>query len=438
MAEKILVVDDDLSVCRSLQEVFHANGFLASYAINPSHTLELLKTERFDLAIIDVRMPQIDGIDLLRLIKRENHDIPIIIISGHGTVDLAVAAMKLGAVNFYTKPINLNNLLSEIRQICALLRNRSVSPGNPQIVTQNSRMRKLLDIVEKVAPTKATVLITGESGTGKELVAEAIHRYSQRSGSPFIRLNCAAIPELLLESELFGHEKGAFTDAKTQRIGKFEQAAGGSIFLDEIGDMTYQTQGKLLRVLQERTLTRLGGSREIGVDCRFIAATNKDLEKLTSQGVFRQDLYYRLSVVTIQLPPLRERRDDILLLADHFLSEFCRLYGKEIAGFSEEVRSFLAAHSWPGNVRELKNFVERTVIFTDSRIVDIRSLPEQYRSISEKHAPQSLKEKQNELTREFILEALQQSKGVKSKAADLLKVDRKTLYNRLRKLNWGR
>lgn len=436
MASKILIVDDDLSICRSLKEVLEENGFQANYSQTPLNIAESITCESVDLVLLDIRMPQMGGIDLLEIIRKKNKDIPVIIISGYATVDIAVAAMKHGAINFFTKPIDLPKLLAEMHTICMSTRDGSfTSHIGEKVITRNSRMQEFMNLAEKAAPTDATVLIVGESGTGKELVADTIHRKSRRSRGAFVKVNCAAIPEYLLESEFFGYEKGAFTDAKTRKQGKFEMAAGGSIFLDEIGDMSYNLQAKLLRFLQEKRFTRIGGSEQIEADCRIIAATNKNLEEQIKIGAFREDLYYRLSVITFQIPPLRERKDDILPLAEYFLSHFCQLYGKHLPDFSDKIVAFMLNHSWPGNVRELKNFVERTVIFTDDNSMDYGNMPEQYKPVGENGEIVSLRDKESEVSKEIIREALHRSKGNKTRAADLLKIDRKTLYNRLRKLN---
>ena len=435
MSFTILIVDDDLSVCRSLKEVLEEDGFKAIYSLSPLNIASTIAKERIDLMLLDIRMPEIGGIDVLKLAKTENYDVPVIIISGHATVDIAVSAMKLGASNLFTKPIDLPRLLSEVRSICMSKKSNELALNKPRIVTRNRRMQEIMNRVEKAAPTDAAVLIVGESGTGKELIADAIHQKSRRGKNSFVKINCAAIPEALLESEFFGHEKGAFTDAKSMRRGKFELAAGGSVFLDEIGDMSYSTQAKLLRVLQEKSFTRVGGSEQIEADCRIVAATNKNLEELIAKGVFREDLYYRLSVVVFTVPPLRERRDEILPLAEYYLSRFCSTYGKQITGFSNELVSFMTQHSWPGNIRELRNFVEHAVIFTNEELLSELAIPEQYKSVCKDGSLPSLRDKEDEILKRLILEALHRSKGKKTVAADLLKIDRKTLYNRLKRLH---
>ncbi len=304
------------------------------------------------------------------------------------------------------------------------------------IVTGNAKMGEVLNLAEKAAPTEASVLIIGESGTGKELIADLLHHASKRKHNAYIKVNCAAIPDNLLESEMFGHEKGAFTDAQSQQKGKIELADGGTIFFDEIGDMSLQTQAKMLRVLQEKHFTRLGGSVPIRADFRIIAATNKSIGAMITQGTFREDLYYRLSVITLDLPPLRERREDIVPLALHFIGEFNHVYGKNVLGISERVTETLEEHSWPGNVRELKNIIERAVIFCETDLIEPRDLPEQYRIVDRSAAGfEAIKEFSTEKARAVIREALRQTNGIKGEAARLLRITRKTLYNRMKKLN---
>lgn len=433
----VLIVDDELEVCLSLGEVLRTKGYGTVEVSDPREVLPLLGRERVDLVVMDVRMPSIGGIDLLRLIRERYAALPIIMISGYASIENAVRAMKYGALNFYAKPIQLEELLREIRHVEGSA-HLKVSAAEPeQIVSNDPRMIAVLALVAKAAPTEASVIITGESGTGKELVADLLHHGSRRSGAAYIKVNCAAIPDALLESEMFGHEKGAFTDAGAQQKGKIELADGGTIFFDEIGDMSLSTQAKMLRVLQEKRFTRLGGSQPIKADFRIIAATNRDLEEMIREGSFREDLYYRLSVITLHLPPLRERRFDILPLAHQFRERFSEVYAKEVTGFSERVAGVLERHSWPGNVRELKNIIERAVIFSDGPTIDLDDLPEQYRIVD--RAAASLNEQLAEVAtasaRAVILEALKRSGGQKGEAARLLNVTRKTLYNRMKRLN---
>jgi len=432
----ILIVDDEREVCLSLAEVLQSKGYQTLHEDNPLKVLALLGRESIDLILMDVRMPVLGGIDLLKIIRKTHPLLPVIMISGYASVESAVRAMKYGALNFFAKPVQLSELLQEIHHLERSVRIKRPVSRTDTIVTGNAKMGEVLSLVEKAAPTEASVIVIGESGTGKELVADLLHHASKRNHNAYIKVNCAAIPDSLLESEMFGHEKGAFTDAQSQQKGKIELADGGTIFFDEIGDMSLQTQAKMLRVLQEKHFTRLGGSVLIRADFRIIAATNKSVEGMIAQGSFREDLYYRLSVITLKLPPLRERREDIVPLALHFMGEFNHVYGKNALGISDRVTETLEKHSWPGNVRELKNIIERAVIFCETDLIEPRDLPEQYRIVDQSAAGfEALKEFSTEKARAVIREALRQTNGIKGEAARLLKVTRKTLYNRMKRLN---
>ena len=433
----ILIVDDESEVCLSLAEVLQSKGYQTLHEDNPLKVLALLGQESVDLILMDVRMPVLGGIDLLKIIRKTHPLLPVIMISGYASVESAVRAMKYGALNFFAKPVQLSELLQEIHHLERSVRiKRPVMTSTDTIVTGNAKMEEVLSLVEKAAPTEASVIVIGESGTGKELIADLLHHASKRNHNAYIKVNCAAIPDNLLESEMFGHEKGAFTDAQSQQKGKIELADGGTIFFDEIGDMSLQTQAKMLRVLQEKHFTRLGGSVPIRADFRIIAATNKSIEGMIAQGTFREDLYYRLSVIMLKLPPLRERREDIVPLALHFMGEFNNVYGKNVLGISDRVTETLEEHSWPGNVRELKNIIERAVIFCETDLIEPRDLPEQYRIVDRSAAGfEAIKEFSTEKARAVIREALRQTNGIKGEAARLLKITRKTLYNRMKKLN---
>jgi two-component system, NtrC family, response regulator AtoC len=437
MSKNVLIVDDEIEICLSLKELLEANNYSALYTTEPERALELLQNNRVDLVLVDIRMPKLGGIDLLKLIKSRFSSIPVIIISGHATIDTAVKAMKYGACNLFTKPIEFEALLHEIQNLLSTEAVKDRMPKADKLISQSSEIRKLLDLVHKAAPTDATVLITGESGTGKELIANTLHSLSPRNDMPYVKVNCAAIPETLLESEIFGHEKGAFTDAKTTKKGLFETAHGGTLFLDEIGDMSLNTQAKMLRILQEQQFTRVGGREPIRADCRLVAATNKDLTASINRGGFREDLFYRLSVIHLELPPLRDRREDIIPLAEYFLSFFNQVYRKDIQKISPEVRSLLERHSWPGNIRELKNFIERSVIFSSGSEIDISIIPDQYKFFNStgKIDTGDFAEQYENKGKEIILEALKKSNWVKQDAARLLRIDRKTLYNRMKKFN---
>ncbi len=436
MSFTILIVDDEREVCLSLGEVLRSKGYMTLHEDEPLKVLSLLEREKVDVILMDVRMPALGGIDLLKTIRKTRPLVPVIMISGYASVESTVKAMKYGALNYFAKPVQLPELLREIRHVESSVRIKRPIPDAQTIVTQNWRMDEVLRLTEKAAPTEASVIVLGESGTGKELVADLLHHASKRKHKSLIKVNCAAIPDNLLENEMFGHEKGAFTDAQSQQKGKIELADGGTIFFDEIGDMSLQTQAKMLRVVQQKHFTRLGGSVPISVDFRIIAATNKNIEEMIAQGNFREDLYYRLSVITLKLPALRDRKEDILPLALHFAREFNQAYGKRVLGISESVSGMLGEHTWPGNVRELKNIMERAVIFCETELIEPRDLPEQYRTVNRRaDGFEAIREFSSEKARSVIREALLQTNGIKGEAARLLKITRKTLYNRMKRLN---
>ncbi len=428
----VLVVDDEREMCVSLSEILTSYGFQSLFTTDPLTVPALLETKRVDLIVMDIRMPPLRGIDLLKRVQ--GRDIPVIMITGYPSVETAVESMRYGALNVYVKPLKIKSLVAEIERIRDSRARAGSGGGETPIVSGTRSMHRVLDEVERVAPTDAPVLISGESGTGKELVAGAIHRGSRRRAAPFVRINCASIPDTLLESEMFGHEKGAFTDAVQRHVGKLELADRGTLFFDEIGDMSLGTQPKLLRVLQDGEFQRLGGVETLCTDTRVIAATNRDIGRMLAEKLFREDLYYRLSVVTIHLPPLRERKEDIDLLLRHFLEVFNRTYAKAIRGVSEPVKDVLYRHDWPGNVRELRNCLERAVIFCDGPTIGEEHLPAQYLKIRDRGLPEPPEAVYERLTRERIAEALARSYGEKQKAAKLLQISRKTLYNRMKKL----
>ena len=423
-------------MCLSLSELLSREGYETSYAADPRAVSNLVKENSFDLLIMDVKMPYMGGLDVLREIKQEASSVPVIMITGYPSVENAICAMRYGALNFYTKPIAIRPLLNEIRQLFDTQNGvrSDVVEEKTTLHTADPSMKQLIANIKKAAPTDVPVIITGESGTGKEHVANMLHKYSTRSAGPFIKVNCAAIPDNLLESELFGHEKGAFTDASHFREGKFELSDGGTIFLDEIGDMSPSTQAKMLRVLEEKKFERLGSNRVRSTNTRIISATNRRVDELLKEKDFREDLYYRLSVVTIDLIPLRERRQDIMLLARYFLSYFNRMYEKDITAFSGDVNRVLMSHKWPGNVRELKNCIQRAVIFCETDTIETKDLPAQYSRIEPNVSSHDFKELYESLSREMILDALERAGGNRQQAADLLNVHRKTLYNKMKKL----
>ncbi len=372
---KILIIDDEKTIRATLREILEYEKYEVDEAADGQEGLMKIKENNYDLALCDVKMPKMDGIELLKNVQKLGKDIQMIMISAHGNIETAVEAVKKGAYDFIEKPPDLNRLLITIRN--ALDKSTLVTETKVlhkkisrayDIIGESEAIKTVKETIEKVAPTEARVLITGENGTGKELVARWLHMKSARSNKPFVEVNCAAIPSELIESELFGHEKGSFTSAIKQRIGKFEQANGGTLFLDEIGDMSASAQAKVLRALQENKITRVGGTKPIRVDVRIIAATNKDIKKEIAENRFREDLYHRISVILINVPPLRERTSDIPLLIDWFLDDIAREYGTQKKKFSPEALEVMKTYSWTGNVRELRNVTERLVIMAGDTI----------------------------------------------------------------------
>lgn len=435
----ILIVDDELEICRSLEELLHECGYSVYTTTKPNEALDILASHPIDLAMLDIKMPQMDGLKLLQLIKQDSHDIPVIMITGYPSFKSAVTAMRFGAVNIFTKPIKFADLHTEIKTILGAKQQQArKAVVHPEEIppSKSPAMQKLMLDIPKMASTDAPIIINGESGTGKELIANLIHRKSMRRNQKIIKINCAAIPESLMEVELFGCVAGAFTDAKVGRAGKFEIADKGTLFLDEIGDMSITVQAKILRVLQEQEFERIGSSTVIKTDTRIIAATNKDIPLLIKQGLFREDLYYRLSVVEIELPPLRQRKEDIEGLSLYFLRTFATLYNRPITNFSTNASQILNSLEWPGNIRELKNTIERAVIFCEGNSIEETDFPAQYGRAVKPHINliSPYEQAVEDLDRERILEALRRSDGSKSRAADLLQMHRKTLYNKMKRL----
>ena len=371
---RILIIDDEAPIRRVLRDILENESYQVEDAATGMEALQLIKDQDYDAVFCDIKMPEMDGIETLEAIRKES-DVPVIMLSGHGTIETAVEAIKKGAFDFIPKPPDLNRLLITLRNA---LEKKNLTTENKvlkkavklqsQMIGESEPMLAVKDMIEKVAPTNARVLITGENGTGKELVARQLHEFSPRNRSPFIEVNCAAIPSELIESQLFGHEKGAFTSAIKQRKGDFELADGGTLFLDEIGDMSLSAQAKVLRALQENKITRVGGEKEIPVDVRILAATNKNLKAEIEKGNFREDLYHRLSVIVIQVPPLRERKDDIPLLVESFAATIAQNMGKATPTFSPEAVEALKNFQWTGNIRELHNIVERLIILCENTI----------------------------------------------------------------------
>lgn len=447
---KILVIDDDESLRRVLEYNLAQEGYAVLTASSGEQGLDLLKKEGADLVVTDVRMPGMDGLQVLEGVRKVDPNVQVIILTAFGTIEMAVETMKAGAFHYISKPFNRDELKLTIKKALQLkeLERENVKLREElkerarldAIIAVSPPMAQVLELVIRVAPTETTVLILGESGTGKELIARAIHGGSSRANGPFVAVNCAAIPETLLESELFGHVKGAFTGAIRDRVGKFEAAEGGTIFLDEIGEMRSDLQVKILRVLEERTLERVGDNKLISVDVRVLAATNKDLSKAIQAGEFREDLYYRLNVVPLLIPPLRERREDIRPLAQHFLK---RLGASPRLTIAPEAFRALESYDWPGNVRELENALERAMIFHRGDLISLADLPEAIRAPKAKEAalPVSLPEaglSLEEVEKELILRALQKHDWNQSRAARYLGITRHTLLYRIEKHNIAR
>jgi DNA-binding NtrC family response regulator len=455
--ESVLVVDDAPEIRSSMAEILKNEGFAVDAASDGQEATDKLGSRFYDIVLTDLSMPRKDGMHVLHFVNEHSPETICIIITGFGTIQSAVEAMRIGAFDYLTKPVKAQEVLVVIdkalevrglrRENKSLRQELRNAYGFDRIVGTSQPMQKVFTLIKKVADTDSTVLIAGESGTGKELIAHALHDASQRKEKPFIPVNCAAIPEELLESELFGHEKGAFTHAIRTRIGRFELADKGTIFLDEIGEMSPALQVKLLRVIQERQFERVGGVRTIQVNIRIIAATNVNLEEMVREGRFREDLYYRLNVIPIHVPPLRERRSDIPLLIEHFLKSFCRNLRTSVEGIDEEANKCLMAYDWPGNVRELENMIERLVILANGPTIRMQDLPERIASMrhgaSERAGglailPEegfSLSMAVEKFEKNLILQALERTEGVKNRAAKLLQMNRTTLIEKMKKQN---
>ncbi len=449
MTATILVIEDKKTLNHFVQEDLRDAGYETLGALKGYEGLELMRTHDVDLIILDQKLPDTDGIHVLEVVREEEPDIPVIIVTGYGEISCAVQAMKLGAYDYLSKPYNLEELRlivakalesSSMRREIRRLRRQSLDdPSRTWIVGETEHMRAIARLVARVAPTNASVLIQGESGTGKEIVANEIHQQSERADMPFVALNCAAIPDQLLESELFGHETGAFTGARKQKKGLIETASGGTLFLDEITGMKAEMQTKLLRVLETRMLRRVGGTNDIHVDIRIIAASNQDLVKAIQESHFREDLYYRLGVVTINLPPLRERIVDLPRFAAVFLNEFNKSIGRNILGISADAMAILKGYHWPGNIRELRNVMERAVILCDGGELQPQHLPAEIAARKpRKERPQkglTLKEEVAAFEADLVRRAMDTARGTQTKAAKLLGISRDELRYRLRKYN---
>ncbi|MBN2092256.1 sigma-54-dependent Fis family transcriptional regulator [candidate division KSB1 bacterium] len=437
----ILIVDDELSVRTSLSKWFIEDGFVTQVAENGTEAIKRLQEQHYDLALVDIKMPGMDGITLQRKIKEVAPQTSIIIMTAYASVETAIEALKLGAYDYVTKPFDPDDLSRLVKNA---LKQKDLTEENIQlkekiselnlfseIIGESEEITHVLELVQMVAETDSTVLIRGESGTGKELVARAIHSQSKQRFFPIVAVNCGSIPETLLESELFGHEKGAFTGAHYRRKGKLELANNGTLFLDEIGDITPKMQVDLLRVLETKRFTRLGGTEEIQVEFRLICATNKNLEKLVEQEKFREDLYYRINVFSIVVPPLRERRADILPLVQHFIEKYARAMNKPLKNISSEAETRLLSYPWPGNVRELENAIERAMVVGKTMTIQIEDLP--FQDANRLSPTYSTALTLEEIEREHIQKVIKESNGNVSRAANLLGIDRVTLYSKIKK-----
>ena len=444
----ILIIDDEKNIREGLGAAFEMEGYEVRLASNGKEGLDCIAKGDIDLVITDLRMDGISGEEVLRRVTTETPGIPVIVLTGHGSIDAAVDAMRNGAYDFLTKPLNLDRLSMLAKRA---LERRELSLQHTQLkaevssahtldnmIGKSGEMQKVFTLIKKVAPTKASVLITGESGVGKELVADAIHNLSPRSAHEMIKVHCAALSETLLESELFGHEKGAYTGAEKMQKGRFELAHESTIFLDEIGEVNASVQVKLLRVLQDHKIIRVGGEKTIDIDVRVIAATNRDMEKEVKEGRFREDLYYRLNVVHIAVPPLRERRDDIPLLLNAFLKEYAKENGKNVTGIDNRARALLYKYDWPGNIRELRNCIESAVVMCGGNEITPEDLPP---TVSASIAAPSITipvgTTLDDAEKAIICENLAANKGNKSKTADILGIGRKTLHRKLQEYGVG-
>jgi two-component system response regulator HydG len=446
-AGRVLVVDDDRSLCDTLADALGKRGFWVECRTTPGEALEVLRGADWDVVVTDLRMGAASGLDLCARVVAEWPDIPVIVVTAFGTLDTAIGAIRAGAYDFITKPIEIDALAVGIERAIERRRLRvevgqlrravgTMSGRFGKLLGASDAMRSVYDLLERIVDSSATVLVTGESGTGKEVVARALHDCGPRRSKPFVAVNCSAVPEALLESELFGHARGAFTDARAPRTGLFVQANAGTLLLDEIGDMPLALQPKLLRALQERTLRPVGGDTEVPFDVRIVATTNRDLRALIDDNRFREDLYFRINVIHVALPPLRARGGDVLLLAQHFIDVHAARAGKTVTGISPAAAERLLAYPWPGNVRELQNSIERAIALTRRSEIQVEDLPETVRSFERSHVLVAADDPSElvalaEVERRYVLRVVEAAGGNKSLAAQILGITRKTLYRKL-------
>ena len=443
--KSVLIIDDEKEICESIKMILEYEGYNVDYSVKASEGLNKLEAIPFSALLLDIQMPEMNGFEVLKKIKESNNKVSVIIISAHGSVENAIKATRLGAFDFIEKPIDRDKLLISIRnaveQSNLLLENEDIKKnylGDGKILGKSKAIHQILELIDKVAPLDTRVMISGENGTGKELVARAIHSKSNRKDKPFVEVNCAAIPNELIESELFGHEKGSFTGAVQQRIGKFELANKGIIFLDEVGDMSMQAQAKVLRAIEDSKIERVGGSKTIDVDVRIISATNKNLKEEIEKGNFREDLFHRLNVIPVNIPSLKERQEDIPILVESFVSDITAKHKKPPVIFNEEAIKFLQTQKWSGNVRELRNFVERVIIIVDKREIERKDVESLFPGgkasmkdiLSESNSFQEFKEKAE---RAFIIKQLNANDWNISKTAEVLDIQRSHLYNKMKK-----
>lgn len=447
MKTKILVVDDEIDTRELMQELFESKGYKSDTAKNGLDALNKIRESEPDIVISDIRMPEMDGMQLLEILSKSYSHIPVMMVTAHGTIETAVEAMKMGAKDYILKPLSLDEILIKVENIAQMrnlireneyLRKKLESRFDfKNIIGKSEKITHLFSMIRDIAPTNTTVLIQGENGTGKELIANAIHFNSANVKKPFIKLNCGVLAESLLESELFGHVKGAFTGAIKDKIGRFELANGGTLFMDEIGDISPNMQVKLLRVLQEGEFERVGGTETLKVDVRIVAATNKILEDEIKSNNFRQDLYYRLNVIPIHVPALRERNDDIKLLVEHFLAKFNAIYNKNICALDDKIMQVLEEYDWPGNIRELENVLERAVVLNKSNKLVLDEFPDKIskrqKTTVEFSEDDGLISAVNEYERALLISELEKNKGNKFQTALKLKINRSTFMSKLKK-----